>query len=251
MSKVYGIIPARMDAYRFPGKPLALILGKPMLQWVYEGANNFNGWDNLIVATCDQEIFQFCENQAYPVMWTSPDCPRAMDRVAEAAAALGVKRDDIVINIQGDEPMVTAGLIDLVVHPLKKDVASMTVLAIPIRNEKDFHNPDIVKIVHDYRARVLYTSRAPIPYVEKGVPEIAKRIGGVFGFTGAALEWFKGTKETTLEILESCDSNRICGTGFKQLVCTALEQPYYSVDRPEDILRIEQEWEHGGERVDG
>lgn len=242
MSKVYGIIPARMNAYRFPGKPLALINDIPMLQWVYEGADKYNGWDNLIVATCDQEIFSFCENMAWPIMWTDPDCPRAMDRVAEAAQALGVKRDDIVVNIQGDEPMITPDLIKAVIDPIADETTgtTKTVLALPIKTLEEFISPDIVKLVHDVNGRVLYTSRMPIPYCTDGVPDIAKRIGGVFGFTGQSLEWFSKQKQPDLEILESCDSNRICGNGGRQHAAIVPWRPYYSVDRPSDILIVEK-----------
>lgn len=246
MTKVYGIIPARMNAYRFPGKPLASILDKPMLQWVYEGADKFNGWDNLLIATCDQEIFQFCENMSYPVLWTDPDHPRAMDRVAEAARSIGAKRDDIIVNVQGDEPMVTADLIEAVVEPIRSEATgtSKTILAIPIHDEAVFRSHDIVKIVHDINGRVLYTSRAPIPFQDRGVPDCAKRIGGVFGFTGAALEWFSAQKQPDIEIAEACDSNRICGNGGWQKVCAVPYRPYYSVDRPHDILRVEMALEN-------
>jgi len=249
MSLIIGIIPARMAAYRFPGKPLALINGRPMLEHVYEGAESFGRWDCLAVATCDEVIADFCRSKGWNVFMTRPDHKRAMDRVAEASHKFNndLPSDAIIVNIQGDEPMVTPDLIEAVVNPIENFPTKYgsTLLAIPIRTEQQFRSPDIVKVVHTDAGRVLYTSRAPIPYMAKGDFEqgVAKRIGGVFGFQHYFLDWFQHTPEHPLEIAESCDSNRICGNGHAQLACTVPYRPYYSVDIPSDIALVEQAYD--------
>jgi len=243
MSLICGIIPARMAAYRFPGKPLAMIHGKPMIQHVYEAAREYLHWDLLAVATCDEAIQSFCKSKGWNVFMTRSDHPRAMDRVAEAAGKMKWARDDIIVNIQGDEPMLTVDLIEAVVDPIRNFPTKYgaTLLAIPIINGSQWVSPHIVKVVHDSFGRVLYTSRQPIPYMrmDQYIEGSAKRIGGIFGFQKYFLDWFADTPEHILEIAEGCDSNRICGNGHFQLACTVPYRPYYSVDVPEDIELVE------------
>ncbi len=250
--KIFGFIPARMKASRFPGKPLASIAGKPMLQHVHERASGFPDWHMLAVATCDQEIVEFCVNQSYPVIMTSPDHTRAIDRCAEASSGLtpALAPDDIIVVVQGDEPLLTPDMIQAVIAPIvaagpgRHAAVDSTVLAMPIHDEEQFGNPDIVKIVTDSDDRVLYTSRAPIPYLRRGVAfspkHGAKRIGGIFAFRKHALDWFIAQDQHFLELAESCDINRICGNGLDQTCVTVPYREYYSVDRPADIVRVER-----------
>jgi len=241
--KIIGIVPARMAASRFPGKPLHPIAGRPMLEHCFERAKMFGRWDGLYLATCDVEIQEFGEAKGYPVIMTADTHTRALDRVAEAAGKCGVDLDDddIVVCVQGDEPLLAEDVIEAVVRPLEDDPAiDGTMLAVPIIDEAIYRNPDMVKIVHDIKGDVLYTSRAPIPYAKTFSPEIgAKRVGGIFGFRWAFLKWFTETPESPLEITEACDSNRICDNGFRQRIAPVPFRPYFSVDSPEDVKVVE------------
>ena len=241
--KIFGFIPARMAASRFPGKPLYPIAGRPMLEHCFERARMFNRWDGLFLATCDEEIRNFGENKAYPVIMTADTHTRALDRVAEAAEKCGedLGDDDIVVCVQGDEPLLGPDVIEAVVRPLEMDHdINGTMLGVPIVDEALYRNPDIVKIVSDHNGDVMYTSRAPIPYADNFSPELgAMRVGGIFGFRMKFLRWFTETPESPLEIREACDSNRICDNGFKQRVAAVPYRPYFSVDSLADVALVE------------
>lgn len=241
--KTIGIVPARMAATRFPGKPLHPICGRPMLEHCYLRAKMFGGWDVLAVATCDEKIKSFCEEKGFPVIMTSPEHKRALDRVAEAATKCGVdvEDDDIVVCVQGDEPLLGPDVIEAVLAPFDDIDVNGTMLAVPIHDEETFMNPDMVKLVHDLNGNVLYTSRSPIPYMETFDPKAgAKRVGGIFGFKWHFLKWFTETPESPLEKAEACDSNRICDNGFFQRIAPMTFRPYQSVDSIEDVARVEK-----------
>lgn len=240
--KTIGIVPARMAASRFPGKPLHPIAGRPMLEHCYLRARMFGGWDVLAVATCDDEIKAFCDAKGYPVIMTADTHTRALDRVAEAATKCGtdVADDDIVICVQGDEPLLGPDVIEAVLAPFAETGVNGTMLAVPIHDEETFKNPDMVKLVHDLKGNVLYTSRSPIPYMKTFDPNGgAKRVGGIFGFRWHFLRWFTEMPESPLEKAEACDSNRICDNGYFQRIAPMTFRPYQSVDSPEDVLRVE------------
>lgn len=237
-----GIIPARMAASRFPGKPLHPIAGRPMLEHCYLRAKLYGGWDVLAVATCDEEIRAFCEANGFPVIMTKDTHTRALDRTAEAVTKCGidVADNDIVVCVQGDEPLLGPDVIEAVLQPFDQDGVDGTMLAVPIHDEETFKNPDMVKLVHDLDGRVLYTSRSPIPYMKEFDPNGgAKRVGGIFGFRRHFLRWFTEIPESPLEKAEACDSNRICDNGFFQRIAPMTFRPYQSVDSPEDVARVE------------
>lgn len=245
MTRIVGIVPARMASSRFPGKPLFPICGRPMVEHVFERAKMFRRWDTLALATCDREIADFGRAKNYPTVMTSDKHTRALDRVAEAApkAVPDIRDDDIVVCVQGDEPMMRPDMIDAAVAPLEKNrTARGTVLAMDIDDEAVFLNPDTVKIVHDLRGNVLYTSRAPVPYCKPGAFSAAlgaKRIYGIFAFRWDFLRWFTGTPESPLEIKESCDSNRICDNGLGQIIAPYPAVPSFSVDSRADRDKVE------------
>ncbi|MDA1091612.1 MAG: 3-deoxy-manno-octulosonate cytidylyltransferase [Proteobacteria bacterium] len=241
-SKILGFVPARMAASRFPGKPLADIAGRPLLEHCYLRARLFERWDGLFIATCDDDVRAFAEDKDYPVIMTVDTHTRALDRVAEAAEKCGdVSDDDIVVCVQGDEPLLGPDMIEAVIQPFFDDPeVEGTLLSVPIPDEETFHNPDMVKLVHDLKGDVLFTSRAPIPYARKFSFDIgAKRVGGIFGFRWHFLKWFTDLPESPLEIAEACDCNRIYDNDRRQRVAPAPARPYLSVDSPEDIARVE------------
>ena len=241
--KTIGIIPARMGSSRFPGKPLYDIAGKPMLEHVYARANKSFSWDFLGIATCDEEIRSFAIAAGFPVIMTADSHTRALDRVAEAYGYVTDKANkrDIVVCVQGDEPLLGQDTITAVIKPLLGNPnIDGTMLAVPILEEKLFRDPNIVKIIHDINGRVLYTSRQPVPHCEIFSQKLgAKRVGGIFGFRWEFLEWFTTLPESPLEQVESCDSNRICDNGRFQQIAPIEPRPYFSVDSPSDIELVE------------
>lgn len=245
MTRTIGIVPARMAASRFPGKPLHPIAGRPMIEHCFERARLYPGWDVLAVATCDQEIADFATSKNWPVFMTATSHTRALDRVAEAApmACPDISDDDIVVCVQGDEPLLGPDVLDAVIKPFDADASvEGTMLAMPIHDVEVFENPDIVKIIHDQNGDVLYTSRAPVPYCKTGdfSPDRgALRVGGIFGFRWHFLKWFTSIPESPLEIAEACDSNRICDNGRRQRIAPVPYRAYVSVDSPEDVSRVE------------
>jgi len=243
--KIYGFIPARMAASRFYGKPLHPILGKPMLEHVYLRAKMYTKWSNLLVATCDKEIKDFCLKNNYPFIMTSSKHNRALDRVAEAAFKMNnkIKDNDIVVCVQGDEPMLEPKMIQSVIDPILSDKNKpCTVLAMHIDNEKIWKNPDTVKIIHNEAGKVLYTSRSPIPHNKTGFSKSikARRIYGIFAFRWKYLDLFVRHKETELEKIEACDSNRILDMKYDQYIAPFPPRKSFSVDSPNDIGLVEK-----------
>jgi len=242
--KIVGIVPARMAASRFPGKPLYPILGRPMIEHVFCRAKLYQVWDELVVATCDAEIENFARSKGYPAIMTGTHHTRALDRVAEAAAKLKTRLadNDVVVCVQGDEPMLAPDMIDVVVAPLKEDPdIPCTVLAMHMVEEDIWRNPDTVKIIHNAKGEVLYTSRAPVPYCKGAfTPALnARRIYGIFAFRWQYLQAFTRHPETRLEKLEACDSNRILDMNFRQYIAPYPFVKSYSVDSREDIRLVE------------
>ncbi len=243
--KIIGIIPARMAASRFPGKPLYSILGRPMIEHVYLRAKMYSDWDKLALATCDHEIEQFANDKGVPVVMTGSHHTRALDRVAEAVERIGeaVADDDIVVCVQGDEPMMRPDMIDTVISPLRADPSiPCTVLAMHITEESIWLNPDTVKIIHNDAGEVLYTSRAPLPYCKGAfsAEHMARRIYGIFAFRWQYLKAFTAHAETRLEKLEACDSNRILDMSFRQFIAPYPYVKSFSVDSLEDLRLVEK-----------
>jgi 3-deoxy-manno-octulosonate cytidylyltransferase (CMP-KDO synthetase) len=231
-----------MAASRFPGKPLHPIAGRPLLEHCYLRAKLYDRWDGLYICTCDDEIKDWAETNHHPCLMTADTHTRALDRVAEAAENLGgVADDDIVICAQGDEPLLGPDMIEAIVKPFEDDASvEGTLLSVPITDEETFLNPDIVKLVHDMKGDVMFTSRQPIPYAKEFSTALgAKRVGGIFGFRWKFLQWFTGLPESPLEIAEACDSNRVYDNGRTQRIAPAPDRPYISVDSPEDAARVE------------
>lgn len=241
---IIGIVPARMASSRFPGKPLHPICGRPMVEHVFRRAALFPRWSGLYLATCDEDIADVGRALGFPTILTSDRHTRALDRVAEAAATCGqpLAQDDLVVCVQGDEPMLQPAMIDAVLAPLEADPHVLcTVLAMVIVDEEQFRNSDTVKLVHDLKGDVVYTSRSPIPHAETFSAELgARRIYGVLGFRWHFLQTFTSLPESPLELNESCDSNRIIDYGFRQRIAPYPHQPSFSVDSPADVHLVEE-----------
>ena len=244
MTKIIGVIPVRMGSSRFPGKPLFNIAGMPMLEHVWHRAKMYKKWDELLLSTCDVEIKEFANSKNIPCIMTSDKHERALDRVAEAIenSDFGISEDDIVLNVQGDEPMMRPDMITATVKPMidNADVNGV-VLSMPIIDEAQFNDPNTLKIIHNIKGDILYTSRAPIPYCKEWSLDIeAKRIYGIFGFRWGFLRKFTKMPESPLELVESCDSNRLYDNGLTQRVALYPYVDSFAVDTPEDARKVEK-----------
>lgn len=239
MSKIFAIIPARYDSSRFPGKVLALICGKPMIQHVYERASLCSQLDYICVATDSEKIFSCVKGLGGRAIITKRNHKSGTDRVYEAAKKLGLSPEDVVINIQGDQPAFHPSIISLLVEPLLKDSSIfMTTLKYPI-DDKDALNPNHVKVVTDNKGFALYFSRAPIPYFREKENITYYKHLGFYGYRMSALEIFTQLPEGRLERIERLEQLRALENGYKIKV---LESPYNSieVDVPEDIKKVEE-----------
>jgi 3-deoxy-manno-octulosonate cytidylyltransferase (CMP-KDO synthetase) len=232
------IIPARMDSSRFPGKPLELLKGRPMLWHIWKRCALSTSLDTLVVATCDEEIRRTAEGFGARVVMTSRSHVRANDRVAEAAAKVG---GDIVVNVQGDEPLVHPQLIDDIVAAFsdRPDIACVNPVA-PITDFEDLESPNTVKVVFDEAKRVLYFSRYPIP-CDAMRPRTAPvfRQVPILGFRYEFLVRLAQLPETPLEMQESVDLLRAVEHGLPVHVLHT-EFQTIGVDVPSDIGRVEQ-----------
>ena len=242
--KIFGFIPARMDSSRFYGKPLYPIAGLPMIGHVIKRAQLYKDWTGLFLTTCDEEIKDYGESLNIPVIMTSSKHARALDRIAEAVNLCDhvIENDDIILNVQGDEPMLQPGMIDATVKPMfEDDDVKGTILAMEIVKEEQYYDPNTLKIINNRRGDILYTSRSPVPYCEEFSPELgARRIYGIFGFKWHFLKAFTNMKESPLELAESCDSNRLYDNGYTQRIAPYPYIESFAVDVPEDIVKVEK-----------
>jgi len=248
--KVIGIIPARYGSTRFAGKPLVDILGKPMIQRVYEGVCQSKLIDEVIVATDDQRIMEEVQRFGGKGVMTSPDRFTGTDRVAEVAQKI---RSDIIVNVQGDEPLIRGSIIDKAIRPLLTDnTLSMSTLMTRIEDVKDWLNPHIVKVVVDQKGYALYFSRSPIPFprdlqinrlewnpfgTKRPLPKKVFKHIGVYVFRRTFLLHFTRMKPTPLEKLEKLEQLRALENGHR-IKMIAVDYEPICVDTPEDLKRV-------------
>lgn len=235
--KVIGVIPARMGSSRFPGKPLALIHGLPMIEHVYKRSAMSESLDELYVATCDKEIADAVEQFGGQSIMTDVCHERCTDRVAEAIENLD---GDIVVIIQGDEPLVYPDMIDQAVKSILEDESIVCVnLMAEIDDTNAFFDPNEVKVVVDNEQYALYFSREPIPSGKKYAKEYTRyKQVCIMPFRRDFLLKYINLEPTPLEIIESVDMLRILEHGYKvKMVLTDKET--LSVDTPDDLKRVE------------
>jgi 3-deoxy-manno-octulosonate cytidylyltransferase (CMP-KDO synthetase) len=236
--KIVGVIPARMASTRFPGKPLAPILGIPMIEHVVRRSAMSRSLEEVFVATCDEEIARVVKDFGGEVIMTGSCHERCTDRIAEAMEG---RRGDIIVNIQGDEPMVRPEMIDQAVAPMLEDATLDCVnLMARIADPRDFHDPNEVKVVCDTRGYALYFSREPIPSEKKyGKPVTGLKQVCIIPFRREFLFTYTKLEPTPLEIIESVDMLRVLEHGYRiRMVMTDYET--CSVDTPEDLKYVEQ-----------
>ena len=229
--RAIAVIPARYASSRLPGKPLVDIAGQTMIERVYRRAEQASTVDQVLVATDDERIFAVVRAFGGEVVMTSPDHPSGTDRIAEAVRGLDA---EIVVNVQGDEPLLDPAEIDAVVQPLREDAAlMMTTLATPLLDPSD---PNVVKVVFDRMGRALYFSRCPIPYHRSGAGNHYKHIG-LYGYRKEFLLRYAALAPTPLEQAEALEQLRALEHGCAIHVAVT-EHDAVSVDTPEDLERV-------------
>lgn len=236
--KTIAIIPARYGSTRFPAKPLALIQGKPMIQWTYESTCNCGDFAQVAVATDDQRIFDAVKSFGGNVIMTSTDCRTGTDRIWEAVQGTDA---DLIVNVQGDEPLIPAGVLHQLVEEMKASGADMGTVAVPFSVAgRDPMDPNAVKVVLDKRNLALYFSRSPIPFCrEGGEPCEALLHWGLYAYTRSFLERFVSWPTGRLEACEKLEQLRALENGAKICVIVT-EERTADVDVPEDIRRVEE-----------
>lgn len=240
--KVVGIIPARYASTRLPGKALRPILGKPMIQRVLERALAAACLDSVWVATDDERIARTVESLGGQAVMTSPNHPSGTDRLAEAITQIGA---EIVANLQGDQPFLSAEMISEAVQPLLDDPAlPMATLMHPVHRPEDLANPAVVKVVTDRAGNALYFSRSLIPYPRQTLPHAVFEHVGLYVYRRDFLLKLAQLAPTPLEQIESLEQLRVLEHGYKLRVVETRTADHeftgFSVDTAEDLIRAEQ-----------
>ena len=237
------IIPARYASTRFPGKPLADLCGKPMIRWVYERSARCKLVDRVIVATDDARIARAVENFGGRVAMTRADHATGTDRLAEVAASL---EDELIVNVQGDEPLIAPAMIEAAVAPLLADASiPMGTLKTPLTSLEEYRNPNVVKVVTDLQGFALYFSRAPIPFPRDFAEHLEARWSelatakhvGLYVYRRDFLLRYPQLPPTPLESQECLEQLRALEHGYRiHVAATGLTGQ--GVDTPEDLEKV-------------
>lgn len=232
---VIGVIPARHRSVRFPGKPLADLHGQPIVYYVHRQAQKAAYLDDVVVATDDQRIVDAVEDFGGTAIMTSPSHTTGTDRVAEAIAELDA---DIVVNIQGDEPLIEPAMITQVIEPLLRDeTLQVSTLMHAITETAEALDEDVVKVVTDLAGDVLCFSRSRIPFPKGPTSYQMHKHIGLYGFRRPALEAFAGWGPTPLEMTESVEMFRFLEHGWR-VRAGQTDHHTVAVDTPEDLDRV-------------
>lgn len=246
MSKIVLVIPSRYASTRLPGKPLRLLAGKPMIQHVFERAQDASGevgFDEIIIATDDECIQETCEAFGADVCMTSADHETGSDRLAEVVKLNGWADDTIVVNLQGDEPLTPIGNLKQVATNLANNSeASIATLATPLSIEEEYNDPNVVKVVSDKNGMALYFSRASIPFQrDESAPvnDFALRHIGIYAYRAGYLKSFAEMEPCQIEQLEKLEQLRAMWHGARIHVAVAEEVPGHGVDTEADLVAVE------------
>ncbi|QER39495.1 3-deoxy-manno-octulosonate cytidylyltransferase [Acinetobacter suaedae] len=240
------VIPARFASSRLPAKPLLLIHGRPMILRVVDQAKKVDGFDDLCVATDDPRIAEVCRAEGVDVILTSADHPSGTDRLSEVARIKGWSEDDIIVNVQGDEPLLPAQLVKQVAQLLVDNPqCSMSTLCEPILHLDEFQRDSIVKVVMSNRNEALYFSRATIPYDRDGSKQAnvqlhgqAFRHLGLYAYRVKLLQEYVTWQQGKLEVLESLEQLRVLENGHRIAIAVAEANLPPGVDTQADLDRL-------------
>jgi 3-deoxy-manno-octulosonate cytidylyltransferase (CMP-KDO synthetase) len=234
--RAVAIIPARHAASRFPGKPLASIAGVPLVQRVWEGTRQAKSIERVVIATDDERIAAACRRFGAEVAMTRADHPTGTDRIAEAAAGIDA---DVVVNVQGDEPLIEGAVIDATVDLLARDAElPMATLVHPAEPGAQ-DDPNRVKVVIDRRGRALYFSRSPLPFVRGDAPPRVWQHVGLYAYRRAFLLEYVRLAPTALERAESLEQLRALENGYPIGVAIVEGWKSVPVDVPADVALVE------------
>ena len=245
--KIYGIIPSRFGSSRFPGKPIHVMAGKPLVAWVVEAVKRAQRLDDVVVATDDARIVSAVEACGGKAVMTPSELPSGTDRIACAARIVcggDFADDDILVNIQGDEPLIEPALIDALAAKLADDPRwDMATAVTPIKSAADLAAKTVVKVVLDRDDGALYFSRAPIPCDRDHDADLASglyvRHLGIYAYRGAFLKRYVAEAPCALERTEKLEQLRALWMGAKIAVIRTDDEGV-GVDTPEDAVRIEE-----------
>ncbi len=235
------IIPARYQSTRLPGKPLADIAGKPMIEWVYQQAMN-SGADNVIIATDDSRVEAVALGFGAQVCMTSPSHESGTERLAEVIDKMSIPESHIIVNVQGDEPLIPPEIIRQVADNLADSEAPMATLSVDITDEEEAFNPNAVKVITDEKGYALYFSRATIPWdrdaFAQKIPQLAQPLQrhiGIYAYRAGFVNTYINWQPSVLEKIECLEQLRVLWYGEKIHVAVAKIAPPAGVDTPEDL----------------
>ncbi len=237
MSDFRIVIPARYASQRLPGKPLRLICGKPMIEWVYRAAGHSQACE-VVVATDDTRIADAVESFGGRACLTDSAHRSGTDRILEATRKLGWDDDTVVVNLQGDEPLMPAANIDQVAANLLHHDCAMATLYKKI-DAAAARDPNLVKLVHDAEGRALYFSRSPIPYDRGGNAQYLGHIG-IYAYRVGFIETFSALPQAALETTESLEQLRALANGYAIHCAAVRELPGPGIDTEEDLAEVER-----------
>jgi 3-deoxy-manno-octulosonate cytidylyltransferase (CMP-KDO synthetase) len=239
--RVYAFIPARFESTRFPGKPLAPIAGKPMIEHVYRRALSCPDISDVFVATDDERISSCVHGFGGKAIGTEKTHPCGTDRIAEAVRILHLDEDDLIVNIQGDQPLFEPAIVSDLINPIKKNPRiQVTTVMFRIADETEVEDPKHVKVVTDKEGFALFFSRSPIPYFRDFISKkVHYKHLGFYAYRAGFLRTFASLPVGQLESSEKLEQLRALENGFKiKVVETAFDS--IEVDTPEDIKRVER-----------
>jgi 3-deoxy-manno-octulosonate cytidylyltransferase (CMP-KDO synthetase) len=246
LGKVLGVIPARLESQRLPRKPLRAICGQPMIAWVYHRARQAACLSHLLVATDSQEILAYCLQSNIPAQMTSPLHRSGTDRLIEV---MSQQTADVCVNIQGDEPMVTAEHLELLLKPFGQSASTQVSTLKVAMDPEAAQSRDQVKVVADVNGRALYFSRSLIPYDREntGAARYYKHLG-IYAYTRAALEKFRELPPSSLEQSEKLEQLRFLENGIPIDVVETTRDTI-GVDTEEDLRKVEEFFRRSGEKI--
>ncbi|MGZ3180931.1 MAG: 3-deoxy-manno-octulosonate cytidylyltransferase [Telluria sp.] len=245
------IIPARLASTRLPNKPLADLGGKPMVVRVAERAR-LSGAAHIIVATDHADIERACRAHGVDVCMTRADHPSGTDRIAEVAAKLGLAPDAVIVNLQGDEPLIDPQLLAAAAALVTPDTP-MATCAHPLHEVADVFNPNVVKVVLDRQGRALYFSRATIPWHRDAFAQAGDRLPagyaplrhiGLYAYSQAFLQTYPQLEPAPLEHIEALEQLRVLWHGYRIAVHVTASAPAAGVDTPEDLTRVRAHYQN-------